>query len=434
MGKAILIIVLGAGLFVARGFLGSQETAQRTTMEQVSYEENVLAREIARSGFNVAMGRLRQFGDSLHHGVNAINGADGYMEGDYQGGTFRVRVEPITGSSVEVISTGYFGGAFDQHGEYAGGAIHRMDDLIGRYDLPTPPLSAKECSHLETRFLQSVAGYCSAVYLQRSLLGVPDDEQPEPEMIFAAGHNRNGSGMTVDKYIQAGTQMNFFIGVDQNCSTKPPNWMTYDVENHTFNPHDYDHIHYALTGNIDDLGRMEESIWGLIEQHPQNNQRWRIAWEDQHLTKWDKPNSNNPQESLQATKRLGYRGNGWPTADAWGYRTLEDFGNQPDFSDQVIDVSLSPVASSLCEPIAQAEIPEEPEEPEDPTLEPEDPEESMDSPLCKCNNGKPPKNGKLAVMHRPPGNPANEHVICISESGWLNGHIGHDDYVVCRSN
>jgi hypothetical protein len=445
MGKAILIIVLGAGLFTARGLLSAQQTEHETRKQQGSYEENVLAREIARSGFNVAMGKLRQYGDSLHFGINDINGEQGYMEGEYQGGIYRVRVEPVTGHSVEIVSKGYYGGAFNEHGEYRKsdgrkGATHEMDDTYGKgdeYHLPTPPLQAKTCGDLQVEFLQSEAGYCSAVFLQRKLLGVSDADQPAPEMIFAAGHNRTGGNLTVEKKIQSGTQMNFFIGVDKNCSTEPYDWRTYDYEGHTYRESDYDHVHYGLSGEVDDLGRMEESVWGLIEQHPNNNQRWRIAWEDQHITNWDRPNSDDPSESLQATKRYGYDGDGWPDEDGWGYRELRDYGSRPDFSDQVIDVRLTPTTG--CDPLALAETeepaPEEPapEEPAPEEPEPEEEEEAEEeetSSWCFC-----PKHShqthKVGIWHQLP-NQKKGKFNCIAESAVEHHLKNHNDFVVCR--
>jgi hypothetical protein len=428
MGKAILIIVVGAGLFTARSFLSSHETEKLTRQQQGSYEENVLAREIARSGFNVAMGKLRQYGDSLHFGITDINGEQGYMEGEYQGGVYRVRVEPTSGHSVEVISEGYFGGAFDNQGAYIGGATHEMGDSYGsqnEYYLPTPPLEAKTCSSLEATFLQSEAGYCSAVFLQRRILGVPDDEQPAPEMIFAAGRHRTGGSLTVEKLIQSSTQMNFFIGVDKDCSTEPPDWTTYDYESHVYNEADYDHIHYGLSGEVDDLGRMQESIWGLIEQHPNDSQRWRIAWEDQHETSWDQPGSTDPSSSLQATKRYGYDGEGWATADSWGYRTLMDYGSRPDFSDQVIDVSLTPTTGCDAFTISNPN----PASPDTTGTDISITDGSSTSD-CFC-----PKHAhqthKVGVWHQLP-NQKKGRYICIAESAVEHHLENHNDFVACR--
>lgn len=48
---------------------------------------------------------------------------------------------------------------------------------------------------------------------------------------------------------------------------------------------------------------------------------------------------------------------------------------------------------------------------------------------CECRSN----NKKVAVMHKPPGNPENEHLICISKSA-LSAHVrNHGDTFVCES-
>ena len=41
-----------------------------------------------------------------------------------------------------------------------------------------------------------------------------------------------------------------------------------------------------------------------------------------------------------------------------------------------------------------------------------------------CNIGNTPK---ILVCHVPPGNSSAAHTICISEQGWLNGHMPHHE-------
>ncbi len=237
MGKALLIMVLGTGLYIAISQFGTQDALVQTAERQGHYDEGVIAREIARSGFNVGMGIIRPFGANLLGATNAVNGAGGVMSGEHQGGEYRVRARLVNGSTIELTSAGYYGGHW-VHGQYVGGARSVMSD---RYTIPV--LSSRQCSVLKVKFLQSQAGYCSAIYLQRYPFGQPIDSPPTPEMLFAASHNADYDTLTVTKYIDAGTQMNFFIGVDQNCSTRPANPRGYDVLHHVYNPHDYDYVH-----------------------------------------------------------------------------------------------------------------------------------------------------------------------------------------------
>ncbi|HLT45651.1 MAG TPA: hypothetical protein VK002_00355, partial [Rubricoccaceae bacterium] len=376
----------------------------------------------------------------------------------------------IGGFTIELASTGYFGGRW-VNGEYRDGAKHVMTD---NYTIPV--LNARSCSVLKVRFLDSQAGYCSAIFLQRYPFGTPIDSPPTPEMLFAASHNddyNDGMGdndLTVTKYIDAGTQMNFFIGVDQNCSTRPggPTGPTYkvreyDVSTHPFRASDYDHLHYALDIDVEELREMEESIWALVEQHPVDNQRWRIGWEDIHNTSWDRPEGTDPRNSLQALKLYGYdlnndgRGDGWTRPSPTDYRRLRD--GQLDLSDQVVEVTLEPVDPAITggecsvyriagndptpgggdDDLPDDDPPGDDDPPsdddggsgDDGSIEPPPPPPSTFE--CGCPRGG--GNGKkVAIMHRPPGNEANEHIICVSRSGADTHLRQHNDFEVCEGN
>lgn len=466
MGKAALILVLGTGLFLAYGAASRNETSIHTAQAQSSYEERVLAREIARTGFNVTMGILRDHGDDLQAGVQAINGALGYMEGESQGGVYRTQARYRTGHSVEVISTGYFGGAFEGS-DYRGGATYNIEDNF-LYEVSRTPLHVAQCSRLNMTFLMSEAGYCSAVYMQRRL---PGAAQPEaPEMIFAPGNHRSGADVPVEKILLGGTQMNFFIGVKKNCQPylehgswdRNNNWMTYAVDEHVFNASQYDHVHHAFENFGGSIDEMEESIWAMIEQHPENNQRWRIAWEDMHFPQWNRPNSTDVEQSMQALKAFGYDGNGWTRTDQWGYRRLEDHwirsggsdnGNhtsyRPDFSDQVVDIVMQPFDGCGQAAGGGEEPGDSPEDDESPIEPPTDDAPSSDPPifsspdtpinqiredqrfgdgnLCPCNRNS--NNHKILIWHQEGG--GSGQAICINVNGW-NGHRNHDrDFWMC---
>jgi len=417
MGKALLIMVMGAGLYIAIGQVGTQETLIETAADQAAYEEEVLAREIARSGFNMAMAIARSHGSNLQNAIEEIHGEGEAMTGEHQGGTYSVRAWLGDGFSIIIESTGTFADA-----------EHNMDDSYR-----VPILMDERCSQLDVRFLESATGYCSAVYLQQHPVGAEPDEIPPPEMIFSAGHYADNVGVDVDKVIAQGTQMDFFIGVDKDCSTRPSVPSEYDVDSHVYNASDYDHDHHSLNVPFGSPEQMTESIWGFVEQHPENRQKWRIGWEDQHIVAWDNPASQDPENSLQALKHFGYDGDGWPITDQFGYRDLRDYGSRPDFSDQVIELWLTPIDPATEPDICRVIVEDPPPGGGDPDPDPEpDPDPDPDPAACSCpGNGN--QNRKIAIMHRPPGNELNEHVICVSVNGWERGHRDrHNDYVVCE--
>lgn len=454
MGKAALILVMAAGVTVTFGAISLVETRFFTSQHQAAFEEHVIAREIASSGFNAAMGILRSHGDDLQAGVLAVNGATGFLEGASQGGFYRAHARFISGHGVEVISTGFFGGSFDDAGVFTG-TTHVMEDNFRHVTSNAPLHNQGEgglgCSRLNARFLQSMAGWCSAVYLEQWFPDAPADFVPTPQMVFAPGRNRNG-GQIPTHYsviVPAGTQMNFFLAVRRDCrpaygdftaTGSGARWLTYDSENHVFNRNHYDHIHYALDIRTGELDRLEESIWAMVEQHPNNRNRWRIAWEDQPRWNILDPNHrdfHNPHRSLMGLKMHGYGGNGWPTTDAWGYRTLRDYGNRPDFSDQVIEIWMEP---ATC-PVAAGETggsdgAEAPDSGGGTTpggeAPPPAPGTGFTSDNCPCP-GKGNKNHKVFIEHRPPGNPGNVRRICVAESAWP-AHRAHGDALLCVGN
>ena len=311
MGKALIIIVLGAGFLLARQGFGNQLTEQESRKDQVEYENEVLAREIARSGFNVAMGIAREHPNALDTAVLSVDAADGKADGRFsglaRGGQYAVLAETTTGHGIRVTSTGYYGGKWVD-GKYVGGAKYTMTDS---YRIRV--LEVREDGMLDVEFLASVAGYCSAVFMEEW----HDGEVTATRMIFPAGHNRNGEQPASAFYVKAGTQLNFFIGVDQNCSSelKPANECTvrrymrsYPLANLSS---EWNYIHNALDIPVGSMEQAQESLWGLVEQKPSDRQSWRIAWEDIHNTSWDNPTGTNPSTSIQAFKIQGYNGTGW---------------------------------------------------------------------------------------------------------------------------
>lgn len=476
MGKALLIIILGTGTILAKLAFSAEQTGNRTAAEQADHEEYVLAREIARSGFNTGMAIVRSHGSDVDAGVREVMGSNFEgMTGDERGGTYEVKAYTDSGHSVKVRSVGRYGDA--------------VAVLHDTYRVPV--LTARELSSIsiDAPFVPQ-AGYCSAIFME---MFVPDGNgvytHIPPKMIFVAENRRNNRlRLPIKEVIQPGTQMNFLMAVDQNCSERLPDNRnnTCEVRKHLYNdeyPVDYNGWNYvrpALAVAADNMHAITENVWGFVEQHPTENQTWRISWEDLNNS-WDNPDSMNPRNSLQATKLLGYQGQGWPTRDSYGFRTLLDYGNQPDFSDQVIRITLNPINDTQARQIEDNKIQElldcdvideDPRDHDngsgnDGNTDPgtgnngngnddgsgdeggsttggdgdgsgdgsdtggtgdDEAEEDDDEPAFDCNC----RRNKWGVMHRPPGNPANERVICIG-TGGKNAHLRkHDDYVVCR--
>ncbi|MEL6769963.1 MAG: hypothetical protein AAFP18_02730 [Bacteroidota bacterium] len=347
MGKALLLIVTATALFGGASLFQTQESASETRRAQASYQEEVLAREIARSAYNVTVALARDAGADLNEAQARINGrtSDGRPDpfgrktGSHQGGTYEARATVKDGHALDLHVTGYYGTASHTINEE-----HRIQVL-----------TVKQPSTLTVEFIESMAGYCSSVWLERLIpvaarqTGDPVDTDGDgyvaldPVMIFTPGNGRDGSRETFSETLQTGTRLNFFIGVDKNCSEEGVYAATYDAS-------DYDHSHYALNDYEPYVTVTEESIWAMVEQHPTDDQRWRIGWEDQRRTEWDDPDLNKARSSsLQKTKIEGYDGDGWPTTNAEGYRALRDYGSRPDFSDQVVEVTLTPLPGSPSE-------------------------------------------------------------------------------------
>ena len=224
MGKALIILVLGASLVLAKQLFNSHEAGIRTATDQRNYEETVLAREIATSAFNVGMGEIRAYGERLRDGVVTFNGTSNtgrsgtITGGKYAGGRYTVRADMTSGHSVRVTATGYYGRYVDERGveRWRGSAT-----LHDEYRVHV--LEARQKSIIRVNFIPGAAGYCSAVFYQAFTAGTPVGQRPPAQMLFVPKNgNRAGHHPSREIVVDAGTQMNFFIGVDQNCSEEPP--------------------------------------------------------------------------------------------------------------------------------------------------------------------------------------------------------------------
>ncbi len=417
MGKVALLIVLAAGVAGATIMFSSQQTDIRSAKVQGEYEADVIAREIARSAFNSASADIHRFGTDIDAALTAFgDAATGCANGkavcvrrtgDMLDGTYIVEASYDGGNGVDIYAKGMF--SYNAGGDLVE-ADHEINDSQS-----VGVLRVSEGGALRIQFVDSMAGYCSAVFLKRTLPGVAEEDQPLPEMVYAPGKNRNGArnvGLEVE--LEPGTQMNFAIGVDNNCGgngTRPnsrpdlryggagvlartldPNTSNPDplygwkllgdaMATYQFLESDWAWVHWALDASTVSLDDPSEGPWAMVETDPNNNQRWRIAFEDIH--DWnlasDHRDYHNPNKSLWATKKYGYdwsgsyktkgndgAGNGWTdvvetrivaddpndplsayrvtdVAGSDGFHDLRDTGSPADFSDQVIMVEIIPL-------------------------------------------------------------------------------------------
>ena len=407
MGKVSLLLVAAFGVAGATIFFTSKEADVKASGTQGAYEADVIAREIARSAYNAGVADVNRHGTDLDQAildfgeivVSATVPADrkcandkpicARRTGQMLDGTYLVEASIDGGNGIEIFSAGTFG---YQAGETAVSKTHKINEShsVGVLQVD-PALPAGQCGQLKIQFVDSMAGYCSAIFLQRTVGGVADSL----EMVYAPGKDRNGDrNVGYEVALKPGTQMNFAIGVDNNhnchkpgqgrpasrpalrmndakglLATGGPAALAHEMERYVYRESDWAWTHWALDGAALLSGEPKEAPWAMVEVDRANAQRWRIAFEDQH--KWNLAPSaagyDDPNKSLWATKRFGYdvtgdgKGDGWkdnqrfalvPNGTAAytvsyltgqdGFHDLRDTGSPADFSDQVIMVEVVP--------------------------------------------------------------------------------------------
>ena len=401
MGKAALFLVAAFSMAGARLLYTSQEADVKSAANQGDYEAEVIAREIARSAYNAAIADVHRYGTDIdlalrEFGPSATNCVGGKKvcfrrSGEMLGGTYVVEASVDGGNGIDVYTKGLF--SYD-----AGGR-----EVVGEHEINESQsvgvLKVGDAGRLKIQFVDSQAGYCSAIFLKRTIPGLPDAEQPLPEMVYGPGRRRDGeSNVGYETVLASGTQMNFAIGVSPSCKA-PARYpdLVWDkskernsgnligpdlaaaLKAYDFRESDWDWMHWALDGSALRDGDPKEAPWAMVETDPNNDQRWRISFEDIH--KWNLAEGHkdyhNPNESLWATKHYGYdwsgsfrnkgsdgQGNGWTDTEAYvitpkragypgcgykveldrhrsdSYHDLRDTGSPADFSDQVIFVEI----------------------------------------------------------------------------------------------
>jgi len=376
MGKAALFLVVAA--MISGGALLRQVdlTEVETDTRQAARQGQVLAREIARSGQNVVLAQARKLQRThpnmkLEQIVSQINGNKGYTEGAYQGGTFQAKLSLTSSSSFAVESLGAY--KIREHEVNTERDAFIEVTIVDEDILAEEVLEVDTPSELDVTFLESMAGYCSAIYLQRwipknnnghgnnvdgcdvSNPGNNDciDSDPtvddeihtgkgklrftalEPELIFAPGNNRDGATAHFSTTLNPGERMNFILAVDAdfNCEQRDN-----DVP---WNHSTYEYTRDALLESVSGLSDLQEAPYAMIQAKPGEPGTWRVAFEDLYFSgdKLDDVKKNSYGGSWSNSKKT-YGGSGWLEYGSHGYWKLRDYGDRPDFSDQVIEVTL----------------------------------------------------------------------------------------------
>ncbi len=380
MGKYSLVITLGVMSVVSLIALQGQRMSMDTQDRQSRREGQVIARQIARSGHNTILAEARAQTDPGDD-VSSIVSDVGTIQGSYEGGTYRAWLEKISPTAYKAIAEGK---------KVVSGRVvkHELGDNYADNTMVKVP-TVTQPSVLKAEFIDSQAGYCSAIYLQRFVPktnnghgnncdGVDssnpgnapfqsedtnpnvDDEcggggahpsngngngsskgafrELEPELVFAPGNDRNGVSTTFEKTIQPGTRLNFILAVDADHTCEMRGDTTL-AANSDF----YDYTRESFSQDKSDLEKIKEKPYAMIEE---TSAGYRVAFEDlvfDDKKLWDIKENGYPNSSPDGgdwnSKEETYGGDGWPKNDK-GRRKLINYGDAPDFSDQVLQMTL----------------------------------------------------------------------------------------------
>jgi hypothetical protein len=325
MGKYSLVITLGVMSVVSLIALQGQRMATDTQDRQSRREGQVIARQIARSGYNAVLSEARAVTDP-DDDVNSIVSDVGTIKGSYEGGNYRAWLEKISPTAYKAVSEGK---------KIVADRVvkHKLGDNYADNNMVKVP-TVDEPTVLKAEFEQSMAGYCSAIYLQRVQPDTKPKNQPEPEMVFPPGNNRNGASATFEKVIQPGTKLNFILAVDADyhCEERGDTTVTVDSDF-------YEYTRESFSQDESDFEEMKEKPYTMIEE---TSAGYRVAFEDlifEEKQLWDIKQNGYPESTNWNSKEETYGGDGWDKNDD-GLRDLEDYGSLPDFSDQVLQTTL----------------------------------------------------------------------------------------------
>ncbi len=378
MGKFILLFVTATVMGGSVLLLQSDTDRLQADDRQALRQEEALAREIARSAYNriVSMARkleAEQPDLTLEELIDQIGGQDNPLTGHVKGGTYEAWLYPVGGAS---------------YGAVAIGRYKRATHQVGAHRLMRRTLEVTQPSQVKVTFLESMAGYCSAIYIQRFVPknnngmgnnpGQCDPSNPalgnscenqqdielrgngngkyialEPELVFAPGNNRDGAEALYSTVLNPGERVNFILAVDADFNCERRGDTSIDINDPFF-----EYTRPALVESVADFNQMQEGEYAMIQPHPTRPNVWRIAFEDlifsraklEDVKRWSYGDRKwRKRRGAQWGERNGkrsYGGWGWTKIDARGYYQLEDYGHMPDFSDQVIEVEFIPAPAS----------------------------------------------------------------------------------------
>ena len=155
-----LAITVAAAVITGGGVLYSvQRTSVHAQQRVVEYDEEVIAREIARSALHVGWQRAQAAGPNLDGALINLNGTlpngrpdfGGQTAAEYQRGSYDIHGYVIDGQTVRIRARGYFGAA-----THVVQQTYRVRQLVVR-----------DFSDVSTGLLESAAGLDSSVHMRR---------------------------------------------------------------------------------------------------------------------------------------------------------------------------------------------------------------------------------------------------------------------------
>ena len=393
MGKAAILLMISALISGSMILYNSEQLNFATMEDQAERQEQIVAREIARTGFNTMVTRAQETEASLKSFnpntplteiIREVNGGENstFVQ-ETEGGHFSAHLERTGLEAYRINATGFFGDASHQvSGTYLMGSI-----------MEVPEEETDDTFY--AGIVNEPADKCTAVFVQRFLPindrghGTQDDGvnplnpsvdcelgeegctyEPKkymrlpPEQLFEAAdrYSRSSSRANIYTTLPPMTRLGVVIGVDEIGSdgTCP---VINDPSEAAQQFHSLVAVRPGKGGNgggstgrgnkgggqasnqqgaVDDV---LESRHALLQQWPEGDGNvWRIAfemgnWTDEQL---EDVKVNGYPDCLGSTCTFGngtYGGTGWAT-DSFSYAQLEARDGHPSFNDFVLEFWL----------------------------------------------------------------------------------------------
>lgn len=391
MGKGTLFILAASIVGSSILLYQTRDTSSETSARQAEQQNKVLAREVARSAYNMALRKAREFewnkmqADESYQPediVELIGTDDKVNDGTYRGGAYQVWAQKIEGSSYRIGARGFHGRTAD--GGWEEKYVINGSGPISLHNVLEIP-ECETCDSSENGYYANVsldnstAGYCSGLYLQRFVpkdnkghgnnYDHDDSDNPgesdfssdedddeimrgslnsryrimKPDLLFTPDNGMDRNTTYTQVLLEPGTRINFILSVhaDWDCPKRGQD-LGYDD---SF----YHYQRRALKETTEKLSGLSESKWAITEEHKQSKGVWRIGFEDLPDSKFSenqlediKANGYPSRDRASEWDGSTYGGDGWKHDPISGYVKYKDQGNVPDFDDQVIEVELVP--------------------------------------------------------------------------------------------